>query len=94
MPLLVRDLHCWFFYKAMLEDKIRATDYEATVEAIEEQVASESYLDYLRDIDRRNKQVTRRIDRQVLFLHSRHADVHARVLTKHEDHAPVLSNHG
>ena len=41
----------------MLEDKIRATDYEATAEALEEQVASESYLDYLRDIDKRNKQV-------------------------------------
>ncbi|KAA0192139.1 hypothetical protein HAZT_HAZT005153, partial [Hyalella azteca] len=41
--------------QAMLEDKLRATDYEATADAIEEQVASESYLDYLRDLDKRNK---------------------------------------
>lgn len=33
----------------MLEDKIRATDYEATSEAIEEQVAQQSYLDWLRE---------------------------------------------
>ena len=36
----------------MLEDKIRATDFEATTEAIEEQVAQESYLEFLR----KNKQ--------------------------------------
>merc|ERR1719495_746434 len=40
--------------KAMLEDKIRATDWEATNEAIEEQVARESYLAWLRDNERRN----------------------------------------
>ncbi len=33
----------------MLEDKKRATDWEATNEAIEEQVARESYLQWLRD---------------------------------------------
>ena len=38
----------------MLEDKIRATDWEATNEAIEEQVARESYLQWLRDNERRN----------------------------------------
>lgn len=38
---------------AMLEDKIRATDWEATNEAIEEQVARESYLQWLRDNERR-----------------------------------------
>lgn len=37
----------------MLEDKIRATDWEATNEAIEEQVARESYLQWLRDNERR-----------------------------------------
>jgi len=40
--------------KAMLEDKIRATDWEATNEAIEEQVARESYLAWLRDNEKRN----------------------------------------
>lgn len=40
--------------KTMLEDKIRATDWEATNEAIEEQVARESYLQWLRDNERRN----------------------------------------
>jgi len=40
--------------KTMLEDKIKATDWEATNEAIEEQVARESYLQWLRDNERRN----------------------------------------
>ncbi|KAL7645535.1 UNVERIFIED_CONTAM: hypothetical protein RMT77_003921 [Armadillidium vulgare] len=40
--------------KTMLEDKIRATDYEATSEAIEEQVAQQSYLDWLREMEIRN----------------------------------------
>jgi len=40
--------------KAMLEDKLKATDWEATNEAIEEQVARESYLQWLRDNERRN----------------------------------------
>jgi len=39
--------------RTMLEDKIRATDWEATNEAIEEQVARESYLQWLRDNERR-----------------------------------------
>ena len=39
----------------MLEDKIRATDYEATSEAIEEQVAHESYLQWLRENEKRSK---------------------------------------
>lgn len=38
----------------MLEDKLRATDWEATNEAIEEQVARESYLQWLRDNEKRN----------------------------------------
>ncbi len=40
--------------KTMLEDKIRATDWEATNEAIEEQVARESYLQWLRDNEKRH----------------------------------------
>lgn len=42
--------------QAMLEDKVKATDWEATNEAIEEQVARESYLEWLRENDRRNRQ--------------------------------------
>ncbi|KAK7044042.1 OTU domain-containing protein 5, partial [Halocaridina rubra] len=41
--------------QAMLEDKIRATDFEATSEAIEEHVAHESYLQWLRENDKRSK---------------------------------------
>ncbi|CAG7731651.1 unnamed protein product [Allacma fusca] len=41
--------------QAMLEDKLRATDWEATNEAIEEQVARESYLQWLKDNERRNR---------------------------------------
>ncbi|XP_068206851.1 OTU domain-containing protein 5-B isoform X2 [Palaemon carinicauda] len=41
--------------QAMLEDKIRATDFEATSEAIEEQVAHESYLQWLRENEKRSK---------------------------------------
>lgn len=39
----------------MLEDKIKATDWEATNEALEEQVARESYIQYYRDAERRLK---------------------------------------
>lgn len=39
--------------KAMLEDKLRATDWEATNEAIEEQVARESYVEWLRENEKR-----------------------------------------
>lgn len=38
----------------MLEDKIRATDWEATNEAIEEQIARESYLEWLRETEIRS----------------------------------------
>jgi len=41
--------------QAMLEDKIKATDWEATNEAIEEQVARESYLQWLQDNEKRGK---------------------------------------
>ncbi|KAF0885242.1 KCND1 protein, partial [Crocuta crocuta] len=40
----------------MLEDKKRATDWEATNEAIEEQVARESYLQWLRDQEKQGSQ--------------------------------------
>lgn len=43
----------------MLEDKKRATDWEATNEAIEEQVARESYLQWLRDQEKQARQVSR-----------------------------------
>ncbi|XP_032781657.1 OTU domain-containing protein 5-B isoform X1 [Daphnia magna] len=45
--------------QAMLEDKVKATDWEATNEAIEEQVARESYLDWLRENERRSRQQQR-----------------------------------
>ncbi|XP_023247466.1 OTU domain-containing protein 5-B isoform X2 [Copidosoma floridanum] len=44
------DLH---IEQTMLEDKIKATDWEATNEAIEEQIARESYLQWLRDNEMR-----------------------------------------
>lgn len=39
--------------QTMLEDKLQATDWEATSEAIEEAVARESYIQYYRDAERR-----------------------------------------
>lgn len=39
--------------QTMLEDKIKATDFEATNEALEEQVARESYIQFFRDAERR-----------------------------------------
>lgn len=39
----------------MLEDKMRATDWEATNEAIEEQIARESYMEWLRENEKRSK---------------------------------------
>ncbi|XP_064633331.1 OTU domain-containing protein 5-B-like isoform X2 [Lineus longissimus] len=41
--------------KTMLEDKLRETDWELTQEALEEQVARESYLQWLRDNENRAK---------------------------------------
>ncbi|KAL3242543.1 hypothetical protein MRX96_021049 [Rhipicephalus microplus] len=45
--------------QAMLEDKLRATDWEATSEALEEQVARESYLHWLRENEMRTRKKTR-----------------------------------
>jgi hypothetical protein len=53
--LLCNYLRLLYGFQAMLEDKLRATDWEATNEAIEEQVARESYLQWLRDNEQRNK---------------------------------------
>lgn len=39
----------------MLEDKLRATDWEATNEVIEEQVARESYLQWFKDNERHKR---------------------------------------
>lgn len=41
--------------KAMFEDKVRETDWEVTQETIEEQVARESYLQWLRDNEKRHR---------------------------------------
>ncbi|XP_048583216.1 OTU domain-containing protein 5 [Nematostella vectensis] len=43
----------WHIEQQMLEDKLRATDWEATDEAMEEAVARESYLDWLQDSEKR-----------------------------------------
>ena len=37
----------------MMEDKLKETDWEVTQETIEEQVARESYLQWLRDNEKR-----------------------------------------
>lgn len=37
----------------MLEDKLRETDWEVTQETLQEQVARESYLQWLRDNEKR-----------------------------------------
>ena len=39
--------------QAMLEDKKKATDWEATNDAIQEQVARESYIQWLKDNEQR-----------------------------------------
>lgn len=43
----------------MLEDKLKATDWEATNEAIQEEVARESYIQYLKE---KEKQVNKDTD--------------------------------
>lgn len=44
--------------QTMLEDKLRATDWEATNEMIEEQVARESYLQWFQDNERHKRSMT------------------------------------
>ncbi|KAL1129622.1 hypothetical protein AAG570_012567 [Ranatra chinensis] len=53
----VRQSEDFHIEQAMLEDKLRATDWEATNEAIEEHVARDSYLQWLRDNEKRGKNV-------------------------------------
>ncbi|KAG8237654.1 hypothetical protein J437_LFUL017649 [Ladona fulva] len=45
--------------QAMLEDKLMATDWEATYEVMTEQAARESYLQWLKDNEKRNKAMHR-----------------------------------
>ena len=40
--------------KAMMDDKMKATDWEATNEEIMELIARESYLQWLKDNEKRN----------------------------------------
>lgn len=61
-----------FNCQAMLEDKLRATDWEATNEAIEEQVARESYLQWLKDNERRNNRVNVRFYLTFSSFHCQH----------------------
>ncbi|UXI19926.1 60S ribosomal protein l17 [Sarcoptes scabiei] len=42
--------------QALLDDEIRETDWEATNDAIEEQIARESYIEWLRENERRHTQ--------------------------------------
>ncbi len=55
----------------MLEDKIRATDWEATNDAIEEQIARESYLEWLHESElrsRKKKHTTSATSTQTKFI--------------------------
>lgn len=57
--------------QAMLEDKIRATDWEATNDAIEEQIARESYLEWLHESElrsRKKKHTTSATSTQTKFI--------------------------
>ena len=42
--------------QAMMEDKLKATDFEATNEEIEEQVARESYITWIKENELRNSE--------------------------------------
>ena len=44
---------CSSSLQAMLEDKLRSTDWDATYSAIEETVCKESYLEWLRENERK-----------------------------------------
>jgi len=46
-------MHC--LCQTMLEDKLRETDWELTQDTIEEQVARESYLQWLKDQEKYGK---------------------------------------
>ena len=53
----------------MLEDKLRETDWEVTQESIEEQVARESYLQWLKDNEKRAKKHVSVRAEKILYLH-------------------------
>lgn len=58
LQLMSEATHCseqLHIEQTMLEDKLRATDWEATDEMLSEQVARESYLQWLKDNEKRNK---------------------------------------
>ena len=43
----------YMYYQAMLEDKLKSTDWDATLSSIEEAVAKESYLVWLKEQEER-----------------------------------------
>ena len=47
--------------KVMLEDKMKMTDWEATNEAIEEQIARESYVEWLKENERKSLSKNKKI---------------------------------
>ena len=49
----------------MLEDKLRETDWELTQDTIEEQVARESYLQWLKDQEKYGKMTKTSVSRHV-----------------------------
>lgn len=51
----------------MLEDKKRSTDWEATYDAIEEAVARESYLTWLRESEKRSLQGGSQVGKESLL---------------------------
>ena len=48
----------YLWLQAMLEDKLRETDWEVTQDTIDEQVARESYLQWLKDQGKSSKAQT------------------------------------
>lgn len=54
--------------QTMLEDKKRSTDWEATYDAIEEAVARESYLTWLRENEKRSLPLEKHAGSQVCRL--------------------------
>lgn len=77
----------------MLEDKLRATDWEATNEAIEEQVARASYLQWLRDTEKRNNALARVINLFYLLLHQTLASVCKITFNTHDKVSESIHNH-
>ena len=45
--------HNMYCYQAMLEDKLKSTDWDATLSSIEDAVAKESYLVWLKEQEER-----------------------------------------